>query len=759
MTSALQNSLSQLLGTNERNLSRSMAALAAGNRLTSASTDISALSIATGLQTQVSTLRAASMNIAQASSFLQVADGGLSQTSSILERMQALSVQANSGALSDSAREGLNIEFQNLAEEMDRISGGTSFNGVNLLDGSLGGTAELTTGASTGTQASGSLDFAANIGAGETVVLNGITLTEGVDFTAGATAQATVGSLATALNNDSRFDGFSFSGSGSRLEITADAAGEAGNQFTIDQAASTATFSVNGDALTGAGVYSLSGGANDGISAGDTTASGSINDSLLTGGTGSAASTRLSFSTESDIQAGDTIQIDDGEGGFTTFTFTSGAPASATDIQIGSSLEETLQNAASAINDYSGAGDYGTRQLTATVDGNALQLTGNVNGDLTDASGAALDIALGTSGGSISTAQLNNGTTGGVDTTGVTNAGFTGTIQGFEATYTGADQATVSIEVGGETYTAAIGDTTPGTDTTVRFTSENGGYFDVTLSGGNGVSVSDQAGADALADRFDAAFSGLEFSQTREVSSYEGTGQLVGSSLEITGSDFGDLNVESVRVQGGPGGTASVEIEINGETYRTGAGLGTSIGAGESVTLTSTSDPNRSLTFTNGENEIDLSTNADAAEFQSSLEEALGAPDGNGASFQIGSSSEEVTNLTIGDVSRAGLFGGQSLDLLSADNASAAFDAIGEALNRVISERANVGSFQSALDYAAASVDTAIQNQDAARAALEDTDIAEESTRTALLTVLRQAQLASLAQSNRMSANLLRLVE
>ncbi len=141
----------QLLGVNGKNLSRSLAALASGNRLTQASTDISALSVATGLQTETTSLRSALQNISQASSFLQVADGGQEQVSLMLDRMSAIATQANSGALSDAAREGLNREFQNLQQEVNRVAGNTSFNGVNILDGSLAGddTADFQVGSST----------------------------------------------------------------------------------------------------------------------------------------------------------------------------------------------------------------------------------------------------------------------------------------------------------------------------------------------------------------------------------------------------------------------------------------------------------------------------------------------------------------------------------------------------------------------------------------------------------------------------------
>lgn len=651
LTSLAAGAVRQSLTTQNSRLAASIAHLASGNRIARASEDVASLSMATSLQTQTTSLRSAALNISQASSMLQVADGGLNQIGSMLERMQALSVQANSGALSDSARTGLNSEFQALAQEIDRIAGNTNFNGVNLLDGSLSVGGSTSGAVDTGTQAQGSLTFAGGIAAGQTVNLNGVTLTAGTDFNVAGTTQQTVQNLADSLNNDARFDGFTFSANGGALNITADDAGEAGNQFTIDQAASTATFAVGGDSLTGAGVFSLSGGRNGDLNG--ATVSGNVNDRLVTSQSQTAASSTITFNSASDIQAGDTIQIDDGEGGFTTFTFVNGTPASSNQIQIGSTLQGTLQNAADTLEDFSGAGDFGTRQLDFSVSGNSLVIRGETSGNPTDVAGAALDINLGTTGGSISNTSLNNGTNSGVDVSNVTNAAFSGRISGFEATYRGNDSVDVSIRVGNETYTARISDTTPGSDTRVRFTSENGGSFDVTLAGGQGIAVSNQNQAETFEARLDAAFSGLEFEQPESATSASGNG---------------------------------------------------------------------------------------------------------GATFQISDSSDGTISIDLGNATTASLFSGVSLSLMSSDGAQAAFAAVGSALDNIISQRSDVGSFQSALGYASANIESAIQNQEAARSTLEDTDFATESTLNAQARLQQQVSLATLAQTNRLSSNMLQLL-
>jgi flagellin len=141
------NSLSGLAGLQQQQdlqksnskLGAAIAALASGNRLTSASTDISSLSIASQLQAAVSGLKQASGNIAQASSLAQVAGGGISQLQEITQQLQTLALQAKSPVLNDSNRKDLNVQFQQLVKQIDSITSNTNFNGKKLLNGDLSG--------------------------------------------------------------------------------------------------------------------------------------------------------------------------------------------------------------------------------------------------------------------------------------------------------------------------------------------------------------------------------------------------------------------------------------------------------------------------------------------------------------------------------------------------------------------------------------------------------------------------------------------
>jgi flagellin len=123
----------------------------------------------------------------------------------------------------------------------------------------------------------------------------------------------------------------------------------------------------------------------------------------------------------------------------------------------------------------------------------------------------------------------------------------------------------------------------------------------------------------------------------------------------------------------------------------------------------------------------------------------------------LASDTGDGNALSIADLSANGLLGG-SLNLLTADSAQAAVTALGNAINTVTGVRADIGAFQSALDFSAANIDSAIANQDAARATLGETDIAEESTQLSLADLQRNASLAVTAQTNHLPATILQLI-
>jgi flagellin len=140
-TNTSANTALRYLGINNAASASSLAKLSSGSRIVRASDDAASLAVGTKLKADVTALKQASVNASQASSVLQVADGALAQTVDILMRMKALSVQAQSGSVSDNERTFLNMEFQALAEQIDSIADQTKFNNTVLLGGTLDSTA------------------------------------------------------------------------------------------------------------------------------------------------------------------------------------------------------------------------------------------------------------------------------------------------------------------------------------------------------------------------------------------------------------------------------------------------------------------------------------------------------------------------------------------------------------------------------------------------------------------------------------------
>jgi flagellin len=117
--------------------SASLAKLSIGKRVVSARDDAASMAIGSRMNSEVQGLKQAVVNAGQANSMLQIADGAMSTVSDILTRMKVLAIQASSENLGDTERSFLNVEFQALTNEVNRISQDTDFNGVQLLSGQI----------------------------------------------------------------------------------------------------------------------------------------------------------------------------------------------------------------------------------------------------------------------------------------------------------------------------------------------------------------------------------------------------------------------------------------------------------------------------------------------------------------------------------------------------------------------------------------------------------------------------------------------
>ena len=110
--------------------------LSTGLRIATAADDAGRLATSERLRSQIRSLDAAGRNTNDAVSVLQIAEGALNETSSILTRMRELAITASNGTTSSQEKNTLNEELQALVSEVNRIAQATQFNGTALLDGS-----------------------------------------------------------------------------------------------------------------------------------------------------------------------------------------------------------------------------------------------------------------------------------------------------------------------------------------------------------------------------------------------------------------------------------------------------------------------------------------------------------------------------------------------------------------------------------------------------------------------------------------------
>src|ERR1700712_221374 len=115
---------------------QSMQRLSSGYRINSAADDAAGLAISTGMGSQISGMTQAVRNTQDGISVVQTASGALNEATSILQRMRDLAVQASNDSNDATARTDIPTEGGQLQSELGRIASSTSFNGINLLDGS-----------------------------------------------------------------------------------------------------------------------------------------------------------------------------------------------------------------------------------------------------------------------------------------------------------------------------------------------------------------------------------------------------------------------------------------------------------------------------------------------------------------------------------------------------------------------------------------------------------------------------------------------
>ena len=130
----------RILGLNNDRLAVSVERISSGIRINRAADDAAGLAISEALRSDIRALRQAVRNANDGISLINVTEGALNEQSSILIRLRELSSQASTGTVGSVERQTIQLEFDALRLEIDRITNTTAFNGQKLVDGSLAST-------------------------------------------------------------------------------------------------------------------------------------------------------------------------------------------------------------------------------------------------------------------------------------------------------------------------------------------------------------------------------------------------------------------------------------------------------------------------------------------------------------------------------------------------------------------------------------------------------------------------------------------
>jgi len=181
------NAQKNLDGVSER-LQGNYNRLSSGLRITKASDDAAGLGLSEKLRSKIKSSEQAGRNAQDGISFVQTAEGALTETGNLLNRIRELAVQAANGTLGSSERTTINNEVQSLVAEIDRISDTTEFNGVNLLDGST-----TTASIQVGINASQTIDVGLQNSSATTLGINAVSTTSVTN------ANTTIAAIDTAI--------------------------------------------------------------------------------------------------------------------------------------------------------------------------------------------------------------------------------------------------------------------------------------------------------------------------------------------------------------------------------------------------------------------------------------------------------------------------------------------------------------------------------------------------------------------------------
>ncbi|WP_321493307.1 flagellin [uncultured Desulfobacter sp.] len=771
---------------NDRNMTTSLTRLSTGLRINSSADDASGLTIADSLAAQSSGLGQGIQNANDGVSIVQTADGALEESVSIVNTIKTKAIQAASDTQTTTTRAAIQEDIDKLLEELDNIATTTSYNGMQLLNGSYtnkvihtGASANETSSISIGNSESDSIghistatmELDGEVGStvqlsitssitGEDIELEAITIEDNNKEENG------LGALADEINSVSSSTGVSAL---AVVETTTDEAIQAGT--------TGADFAINGINIGAINVKSNDSDASLVTAINDKTKESGVSAAINDQGTITLTSEDgrvLSVTGELGGVFGDTVSaVDLSTVGYITLTQEgssqfniNGTTSGGTEDKITLSSEYTstgttiiadestiasgsVLTAGTVLGGNATIGketdivsDFQLEAGSTLASGSVIAQGTNITGDITLSTSADLKEDMTVLAGSTlaSSSVLGAGT---VVNQSFTNAGMTyeaGTTLIADVTLDSELIVTSDLELAddskitsGSTITAGTelgakmtitGDTTLSADMTLESGSEiaSGSVLATGSTLGDSVTLSESM---TTSDDMDVA-AGSKIASASTIA----VGSLMGGKVSVTSTTLTEdmtLSAGSKLTSGTTiksGTTINQDITANGITYSAGTTLSTDV----------------SLTGT----EVVLSE-------EMTLES--GSTIGSGSTLQITASSEDVAvsnqkGMTLADI-----------NVMTQEDAEIAIEIADAALADLDAIRSGLGSVQNQLTSTISNLSVTKTNVAASESTIRDVDFAEETSNFAKLSLLAQTSSYSLSQANASSSNITSLLQ
>ena len=359
-----------------------------------------------------------------------------------------------------------------------------------------------------------------------------------------------------------------------------------------------------------------------------------------------------------------------------------------------------------------------------------------------------------------------------------TLGGSSGAVDVSAATINGASANITTNPATASSYEATAGvGTAAATKLTVNYTDESGKAAQVTLGYTGSVTAADNGTAMATAIKADKTLSSLFDVAVDGAGKITITSKTTGSGAPaITSMTSQDAETTALGAGTATAGAAAYNtlnatglkagdsITINGKNYEFVAADGDATKDSSAVAVTVGAAATDSLTnlqkvIQGDDKEASIvidSTTLTTTTFKA----AATTVTGKGLTLQVGDTNADYNKVTVNieDMSASGL-GISSLNVSTQDAAGSAIDTIKSAINKVSTNRGNLGALQNRLEHAISNLDTTSENMSSANSAIRDTDMAKEMMNYTKMNILSQAAQAMLAQANQQPQNILQLLK